>query len=279
MRVHPLLAGEVRMPPGYTERPGGPLAGLRGLGLLTPRSRWYWAPVPAFLVEHPGAGAFLVDTGFAPSVARDPAESFGRLGKLLFGVRMAEEQALGRLVAVRGVAPEAVRLVVMTHLHFDHSSGIGEWPGATFVVSAQEWKAANDQGFTRGYHHHHFHPAFDWHSIDYDAPEISSHESFARSVDLFGDGSVRLAFTPGHTRGHQSVILRLAGGREVVLTGDAAYTLRTISETVLPAMTEDDHLFRRSLSELQHYLALHPEAVVIPGHDPEAWAGLADVYE
>ena len=97
-------------------------------------------------------------------------------------------------------------------------------------------------------------------------------------MDLFGDGSVRIVFTPGHSLGHCSVILRLKD-REALLTGDAANTMRTIEDSILPFKMEDEHLFKRSLREIQLYLRGTPDALVIPGHDMKAWRQLDPLYE
>lgn len=78
VRVRPLMSGEVKMPPGWARRPSGPLATARGVGLFTPRSKFYWAPVPIFLIEHPGAGPFLVDTGLDPRLIDHPRKSVER---------------------------------------------------------------------------------------------------------------------------------------------------------------------------------------------------------
>lgn len=94
---------------------------------------------------------------------------------------------------------------------------------------------------------------------------------FARTIDLLGDGTVRLLFTPGHTRGHQSVLLRLADGRTVLLVGDAAYTVRSIREQLLPLLTSDDEASLESLRELDAFAREHPDALLVPTHDPDAW--------
>jgi len=278
VRVRPLMSGEVKMPPGWARRPSGPLATARGVGLFTPRSKFYWAPVPIFLIEHPSAGPFLVDTGLDPRLIDNPRESVGAIGARFYTIRMTPEQAAGELVRSAGVDPEAIELVVMTHMHFDHAGGVSQFPNATFAVSEQEWRIANDKGMMQGYYHNYFHPEFDWRTIDYDDDEIVSFDSFGRSVDLFGDGSVRLVFTPGHSMGHVSLILRLADGRECLLCGDAACEIATIHDTLIPTIMADEHLFRRSLLELQQYLKPRPNTVVIPGHDPKAWAELAEAY-
>jgi glyoxylase-like metal-dependent hydrolase (beta-lactamase superfamily II) len=272
------MSGEVNMPPAFLRRPSGPLARARGLGLFTPRSKFYWAPVPIFLVEHPGAGPFLVDTGLDPRLIDSPRESVGAVASRMYKVRMTSDQAASQLVRSAGVDPGAIELVVMTHMHFDHAGGVAQFPAATFVVPGEEWRVANDKGVMQGYHHHYYHPEFAWRTLEYGDNTVASFESFARSVDLFGDESVRLVFTPGHSMGHQSLILRLASGHECLLCGDAACEIATIHDTVIPTIMADEHLFRRSLLELQRYLEPRPTTVVIPGHDPGAWAELAETY-
>ena len=74
------------------------------------------------------------------------------------------------------------------------------------------------------------------------------------------------------------VVLRL-DGREALICGDAAYTMRTIEESHLPFKMADEHRFVRSLSEIQLYIEQTPDAVVIPGHDMAAWRRLDSVYE
>lgn len=106
--------------------------------------------------------------------------------------------------------------------------------------------------------------------IDFDL-DGERHGPFKQSIDLLGDGSIRLIATPGHTRGHLSVLLRLVGGRQVLLVGDAAYTLRSIPEQILPLLTDDDESYRSSLREIKSYLDSEPHATLVPSHDPAAY--------
>ncbi len=280
MRLHPLLCGEILTPPGVLERPSGPARTLRGLGFASrSRSDWPWVPIPAFLVEHPGAGAIVVDTGLHPSVAIDPSQSFGKVAGRLYRFRYEASQAVPAQLRARGVQPAEVRVVVMTHLHTDHASGVSEFPDATFVVDGREWAAATgSRGMLRGYRTAQFDHGFDWRTLDYSAGHVDSFASFGASLDLFGDGSVRLVATPGHTAGHQSLVLRLRG-REALLCGDAAYTRRAIDEDVTPLLMDDEHRWRRSLGEVRRFVQRTPGLVVIPGHDPDTWPALDGVYE
>ena len=219
-----------------------------------------------------------MDTGLHPSVAIDPSKSFGRIGRLVNRVRMTPDQALHPQLRARGVEPRDVRVIVMTHLHLDHASGVSEFPDATFVVDGREWEAATaPRGLPRGYYHSHFDHAFDWRTLDYGAAEVDSFATFGQAIDLFGDGSVRVLSTPGHSFGHQSVLLRL-GDREALLAGDAAYSRRTIEEDLTPLFLADEHRFRRSLGEVRRFAEQTPGALVIPGHDPETWPDLEDTY-
>jgi glyoxylase-like metal-dependent hydrolase (beta-lactamase superfamily II) len=173
--------------------------------------------------------------------------------------------------------PSQVKVVVMTHLHIDHASAVSEYPDSTFVVSAAEWAAASEQGQRHGYRKRQFDHGFDWRLLDFEGRDTESFSGFARSFDLFGDGSVRTVYTPGHTLGHMSVVLRTARG-EVLVAGDAIYLRRTLADTHLPYRTEDEHLFRRSLREIRQYTTETPEALIVPGHDWDAWHELEPVY-
>ena len=279
VRLTPLLTGTCIGPPAWWHREEGRLAALRMYGIGVPRERWPRVPVPAFLVEHPGAGPLLVDTGLHPSVAVAPRENLGRLFLMAFkDLQMKATDAVPAQLRARGIDPAGIGTIVMTHLHGDHASAVSEFPGATFVLSAQEWRAATEQGPLHGYVRRQFDHAFEYRTIDFESADVGSFSTFGRGVDLFGDGSVRLAFTPGHTRGHVSVILRLRD-RDALLCGDAAYTMRTFETGHLPAKMEDEHRFGRSLKELQLFARESPGALVVPGHDLEAWDALDPVYE
>ena len=279
VRLHPLLVARMVAPPAYFERVEGRTGRLKALGLRVPREEWREMPVIAFLVEHPAAGPVLVDTGFHPAAAVDSKQALGSMGGMLFkDLKMDAGDAVAAQLRDRSVDPASVKTVLITHLHSDHASGIAEFPGATFVVSAKEWEAASKGRQTDGYLRRQYDHAFDYRTLDFDAPDADSFATFGRSFDVFGDGSVRMVFTPGHTAGHCSVILRLKG-REALIVGDAAYTMRTIRESHLPSLMTDAHHFRRSLREIQLYLKGAPDAVVIPGHDMEAWNRLGKVYE
>jgi glyoxylase-like metal-dependent hydrolase (beta-lactamase superfamily II) len=278
--VEPLRVGELQCPPAMFESTGGRLADLRYLGVGTPRSRWWWVPCPAFLIHHPNAGPLLVDTGLHPSVAAHPSANLGRLVTSFAKPRMGPGEDLPAQLRSRGLEPKDIGTVVMTHLHFDHTSGMSEFPHSTFIVTDTEWEAATTdmRPFLRGYRPSHFDYVFDYRTLSYEGDSVSSYSTFGRTFDLFGDGSVRLAFTPGHSAGHQSVICRLAE-RDFVIAGDAIYTIGQLADAPEPPRPLDRHTWQRSLQELKLFHSQYPQAVIVPGHDPEHWQTLEVRYE
>jgi glyoxylase-like metal-dependent hydrolase (beta-lactamase superfamily II) len=276
--VYPVRTGSIAVPPGFFQVPRGPLGRLRGAGLHVPRGSWTRVPVPAFVVEHPAAGIVLIDTGLHEHVASDPRGVLGA-STLFMPAEMDADQALPARMRALGLHPADVAVVVMTHLHNDHASGVSEFPDATFVVDHREWEAACAGGLRHGYRHQLFDHPFDWRTLDFAAIGASSFETFANTIDLFGDGSVRVLASPGHSAGHCSVLLRLSRRRELLLTADAAYSTRTVRDRLVPLFCTDEHLYLRSLDAIRRFLDRTPGAIVICGHDPEQWPQLDKVYD
>jgi N-acyl homoserine lactone hydrolase len=278
VKLHPLLTGTMIGPRAWFLREEGRMAWRQAFGLGVPKADWLRVPVPAFLVEHPGVGSVLIDTGFHPSVAAKPTANLGRLSQFTFkDIEMTPDQAAPAQLRKRGIEPAKVKFVVMTHLHVDHASAISEFPESTFVVSSAEWAAASDGGQFQGYVKRQFDHGFDWRLLDFASRDSDSFSGFARSFDLFGDGSMRAVFTPGHTLGHMSLVLRTGRG-EVLVAGDAIYMRATLAAEHLPYRMADEHLFRRSLREIRQYATETPDALIVPGHDWDAWQELDESY-
>jgi N-acyl homoserine lactone hydrolase len=282
LTLRPLLCAEMSAPAGWFRRAEGPTATLKALGIGVPAAPRIRVPIVAFLLEHPVAGLVLVDTGFHRSIAEGPARerarNLGPVGRVMSrDVRMRPEQTVVEQLRARGVDPADVGLVVMTHLHFDHASALCDFPAAQVLVSREEWSAATARGSVlRGYSRAQFDPRPSYMTVDF-ASDGAAYGPFARAVDMFGDGSLMLVSTPGHSVGHLSLIVRL-DGREALLTGDAAYTLDTLREGQRPWRSDDPQAFETSLAALRAWDLEHPDAVVVPGHDMAAWEQLEDLY-
>jgi glyoxylase-like metal-dependent hydrolase (beta-lactamase superfamily II) len=277
--VEPLEAGRAAFPDSFFHANGhGLLARARAVGLGSKSSTWTSVPIPAFLVRHPGIGPILVDTGLHPSVATNPNDNLARVTSSHYSLEAGSDVA--SQLRGKGLRPEDVAVVILTHLHEDHASAMSSFPNAVFVFAAQEWEEATSGRLPalRGYNPSHYDYAFDFNTVDFNGDAIESYGPFGRSFDLFGDGSVRLVFTPGHSAGHTSVFLRLPR-RDFVVMGDAAYDWAQFEGRAEPMMMDDEHNWKRSLKELQAYRQQYPYALMVPGHDPEFWPKLEPRYE
>jgi N-acyl homoserine lactone hydrolase len=279
--VEPLIAGHVDFPRAAMVDQGGSFKTLRLARAITSSKQAQTVPVPAFLIRHPTVGPILVDTGLHPSIASGGKENFGGLADRFGRPSLEPGEDVPSQLRAKGIEPRQVPVVVMTHLHLDHSSAISEFRDSTFVVSAAEWQDAahGSKPSLNGYRRAHFDLAFEYRTVDFDGESVGSYATFGRTFDLFGDGSVRLAFTPGHSAGHCSVICRLAG-EDFVIGGDAVYFAGQLdgSEPLAPRPF-DAHNLRRSVQELRLFHIQFPDAVITPGHDPEFYSRIAPRFE
>lgn len=269
-----IVTAKVSMPYGYVYRtPGNPLK--RVLTGISPFGEMLEAPCTAYAVRHPSAGTILIDTGMHRDAQEDPRRDFGLPLSLMFrGLRPAKEPFDEQLRAL-DIEPNDVEQVVMTHLHVDHTSGMRLLPKAEFIVSGAEWAATRGRlPAGKGYVSHHLPHASRMRLLDFDR-DGEPYATFKQTIDLLGDGTIRLISTPGHSAGHLSVLLALAGGGQTLLVGDAAYTLRGIHEEILPLLTDDDATALRSIGEIKAFALANPQTILVPSHDPDAWRALA----
>lgn len=275
VRLHPIKSGEIQL---RVINPRPPRRGPAKVPRTLLRSLFraaQWYPVPVFLVEHPSAGPFLIDVGYDPSISSDPTRTLGFFfGKVAMKHRLAERGVQEEVIA-RGVDPSEVSRVVMTHLHNDHASGSAQWPQATFVVDRAERAAADGPG---PYVKSHLATIERWQEIDHAGPEAQAFETFGRTIDLFGDGEVRLVSSPGHSLGHQSVLLRLRD-RYALICGDAAMSTLELREPVIDGVVVDQDSYVRSGQEAREFMRAHPDTLAIPSHDRDLWARLEPTYD
>ncbi|WP_454813521.1 AttM family quorum-quenching N-acyl homoserine lactonase [Labrys neptuniae] len=224
----------------------------------------YEIPVPWFLVMHP-KGAVLIDGGLAAEGLADPGAYWGGSVEVFRPVMTSEQGCLAQLQAL-GVQPGNIRFVLLSHLHSDHSGAVGRFPNATHIVQRREYEYAfaPDWFAAAAYVRRDFdRPGLAWQFLEGEATD---------DFDLYGDGSIRILFTPGHSPGHQSVLVNLPNSGPFLLAIDAAYTWDHWNEKALPGLMYSASDVARSVRKLR-FLADRVGATVVPGHDPEAWTG------
>ena len=178
-----------------------------------------------------------------------------------FGLQYFEGQEIAARLSSVDVDPGSIDWVINSHLHIDHCGGNASLPNATVIVQSRELAAAQATEEAGLYE-----------AVDYATGQPV--RAIDGELDLFGDGSVRIVPTYGHTPGHQSVIARLSGGREVLLAADCCYTERNLDLMILQKAVVDREAGFRTME----YLARQRRAGahILFGHDGRQWAGVEE---
>jgi N-acyl homoserine lactone hydrolase len=191
-------------------------------------------PVHGFVIKHPRAGAILVDTGVGWGDERLIRE---------WGV--VNRHAADAL-AEHDLSPVDVKIVINSHLHFDHCGQNAVFKHAPFYIQRSELERAKRE-----------------------EPLNSKWFEFAGARYELVDGDaeiaegVRVVATPGHTAGHQSVIVEASDGTAVMI-GDAAYTADIYQDVEKADLSSwpGQHADREAWTSSLHRLhASHPHAV------------------
>lgn len=231
-------------------------------------------PVYAFVLEHPTEGLVLIDPGFGRRTATDPGDYPGKQASRLLRLRMEPGAAVADRLAEIGHSPADVRHMVVTHLHSDHVGGVEDFPDAALWVHRDEWEAAGERSplgtkpDLRPFENLPYIKTFDFTGTDPYGP-------FEGHIDLFGDRSVILLPTPGHTVGHISVLLNL-GEQSLLIVGDAAWIDRHWKEglpkgqLVRSLLEEDWKKNMGNLWRIRQWAEQHPDLLILAGHEASA---------
>lgn len=207
---------------------------LRAPGKLLERGAEgdFTLPVYAFLITHPSGRSAVFDAGLAPS-------DHGQVLFDAFHNELPPGHDVAARVAAAGTDPARVEALVLSHTHYDHVGGAPLLPNARVILHRQEELRTLDQGR-------------DLLRID-------------ETHDLFGDGSVEVFATPGHTCGHQSLRVFREGGADV-LAGDACYFCRSLDQDEVDQPFPFDKA--QYVATKRRLAAMRAQGdFVIPGHD------------
>ena len=206
-------------------------------------------PCYSVLIEHPD-GLFLFDTGY-------DLEHVNRVLPFEQPLQTPEQSIPGQL-KLAGRSPGEVTHVLNSHYHFDHVGGNKFCRGATVLTHEKELEAShNHQPFERlGY------------------SDLSFDEIGPRYELLTGDTEIASGLhvfeTPGHTAGHVSIMVELAGRRPMLFTGDAVYTRQSIEKTIIAGFHLDPTASVASMRRLAA-LAEEHDAELFYSHDADSY--------
>jgi glyoxylase-like metal-dependent hydrolase (beta-lactamase superfamily II) len=196
---------------------------------------------PCYLIVHP-RGTMVWDTGEIPD-----ADFKGNPTKQ--DAFTVTRPLLPQLAAL-GYTPADINYLALSHYHGDHVANANAFPGSTWIVEEVERNAMFAKPNGKG-------------KADVTAPDPTFYGKLEHSKtillhgedhDVFGDGTVVIKFTPGHTPGHQSLFLKFAKTGPVVLSGDLYHYPEERSMGLVPAFDVNADQTRKSRADLEAFI-------------------------
>lgn len=191
--------------------------------------------VPCYLIEHP-AGRMVWDAGLPLDMAGK-----GRLDEEA-GYHQYDRSFLDQLAGM-DLTPDDIDLVAFSHMHYDHVGAANAFTGSRLLIQETEYEAAFGENVN---------PFF--------VPElyaaIADNERLllAGDHDVFGDGTVVIISAPGHTPGHQALLLRLPNTGNLVLSGDLYHFRASRALRRAPTFNTDAEQTFRSMDKVEALL-------------------------
>jgi N-acyl homoserine lactone hydrolase len=207
--------------------------------------------VPCYLVVHP-KGTLMWDVGLIPDSAfkedKPVIESDGS--------ESSPKPLLPQLAAL-GYPPQNITYIAFSHYHFDHTANANAFAGSTWLVHAAE----RDAMFA----------ASPEHQASYNRLRTSKTVILPNSdYDVFGDGTVIIKYTPGHTPGHQVLALKLPKTGPVLIAGDLWHYAAERSASKAPQGEANPEQTLASRAAMEAYLKQSGAQLWIE-HDPETF--------
>jgi N-acyl homoserine lactone hydrolase len=184
-----------------------------------------------YLIKH-AQGWFLWDTGIPDAVAAMPNGLAPADPKAVYWHR---PKTLAAQLDQLGVAPSDIKAMAVSHTHPDHIGNIEMFPTTMLYVqkAEYEWPGANN------------------------APRFKPEHPVTKlegDGDVFGDGSVTLLSTPGHTPGHQSLLVKLPKTGAIVLSGDAVHFKSNWDDRRVPSINFNKEQTLASMQKISETL-------------------------
>jgi glyoxylase-like metal-dependent hydrolase (beta-lactamase superfamily II) len=174
-------------------------------------------PVSMWVIEHP-KGLVVFDTGNNVAISDGNCKAYWGEGTCGFlKPSQKREDVIDMQLKKLGYSADKVKIVVVSHTHLDHGSNMKLFPNAIFAIQKKElyqgWFPEKFQGRTS--------PPFVL--ADLEGTRDFNFLELEGDYDLFGDGSVLILSTPGHTLGHQSLKVKTASSGTIIISQDAVW--------------------------------------------------------
>src|SRR5277367_4550725 len=197
-----------------------------------------------YLIHH-AQGWFLWDTGLPDAIAANPDGVKGANG-----FQLKRSKTLAAQLQELGVKPSDLKAIAISHTHPDHIGNVELFPQVMLFVQKAEYEWPGEGGAPR------FNPNHPVTKLEGDH-------------DVFGDGSVVIISTPGHTPGHQSLLVKLPKTGAVILSGDAVHFKANWEGRVVPGANFDKEKTAASMTRMADVLAQNKGQIWINHDKPQ----------
>ena len=209
-----------------------------------------------YLIVH-GGDLMMWDSGYSDALINSPDGVVGPRSTAFVKKTLASQ--LDEL----GIKPTQITRAAFSHTHADHVGNANLFTGAILYIQQPEFDAAfgADPG------------KFGFAPATYEQLRTNTIVKLNGDYDVFGDGSVTILSTPGHTPGHQSLLVRLPKTGAVVLSGDVAHFKDNFDNRRVPAFNYSKDQSLQSIDKLSKVVATEHAQLWI-NHDAAQSAGI-----
>jgi N-acyl homoserine lactone hydrolase len=215
-----------------------------------------------WLVNH-GSEWLLWDAGVPQSAHNDP-RGWSTIPSLIV---YHLDRTLTEQLAEIGLNPRDVTRVAISHTHGDHIGNVAMFANATILMQQAEYGWINSPNG----------PNDNVNQLMALARQLlgtpKNLELIDGAADVFGDGSVTLVPTPGHTPGHQSLLVRLKNFGFVILSGDVVHSEENFERNIVPSLNTNKQDSLASMEEIRRLIATY-KATLLINHDKKQEDGL-----
>lgn len=221
-------------------------------------------PVPFILIKH-GKDWVAFDTGNNAMVAKDPVKYWGKSVTDAYYPVMKDYEEFHVQLEKIGLKPKDIKAAIISHGHLDHAGAIDNFKGTDVPIYFQKReleviKKAVASGKKTAYI-----------PDDFKVMDQLNIKGIDGVFDLFGDQTVVAFPTPGHTPGHQSLLITPSNGKQVIYAADAMYTMENMVDAIPPGLYWD---LPQSVEALAIFKIMSfMKAEIVPSHDPDYWKG------
>ncbi len=240
-------------------------------------------PVLCFLLEHPLA-LTMFDTGFLGGRLHRLLKLFPWcLYRSMFDIEIASGDRIDKLWKDVGWSVTDVKLVVLSHFHFDHTAGLSGFPRAVFLyrkcayerlASLRGWKACR-KGYIPALLPSDFIPRSRYFEGAVKVRLEPEYAPFDYAWDVFEDRTVLAVPLPGHAAGHVGLFINTED-TVYFLVGDACFTCDTFTELCFPPdwvlhfLCLDRRKYIDTISKINLLHKNRPDIQILPSHCPKA---------